>query len=125
MKAEIAIGQGDLSAALNLINQVRARAANDFVKNTDTGKMMYDEVNGVSVEGAAANYKIGLYKSFSSTEEARIALERERRAEFGMEGHHWFNLARWGKAGKELNDFRELKTNIYLINMSILITTIG
>ena len=65
-----------------------------------------DKVNGKVVTGAAANYRIGLYtKPFASKEEAFKALERENRAEFGMDGHRWFDLARWGLLKEEMDSF--------------------
>jgi len=109
MYAECAIHDGDLSTALEYINKVRARAANGFIKAeagiTKGNFTLDDKVNGKTVEGAAANYRIGLYKSFGSADEAKTALMRERRAEFGMEGGHWYDLARWGNIADELNKF--------------------
>ena len=106
MRAECAIVDNDLSTALTLINQVRARAANGFVENAAAGKVLDDKVNGKTVPGAAGNYRIGLYTGFGSQAEAWTALKREMRAEFGMEGHRWFDIARWGEAAKVLNDYR-------------------
>ena len=106
MRAECAIQEGDLSTALTLINQVRARAANDFVENAAAGKVLEDKVNGKTVTGAAAHYKIGLYTGFANATEATTALKREMRAEFGMEGHRWFDIARWGEAAAVLNAYR-------------------
>lgn len=106
MRAEVAIQEGDLTTALTYINKVRARAANSFVKNEDAGKVLEDMVNGGTKSGAAGHYRIGLYTSFASATEAHTALEREMRAEFGMEGHRWFDIARWGTVGKVLNDYR-------------------
>ncbi len=107
--AECCIHDGDLETARNLINQVRARAANSYVAADDTTVGTYtldDQVNGTTITGTAANYRIGLYNSpFSSAEEATTALKRERRAELGMEGHRWFDLARWGEVGTVLNEF--------------------
>ena len=106
MRAECAIQEGDLGTALNLINQVRARAANDYVQNPGAGYTLDDKVNGTTGVDAAANYRIGLYTSFASADEARTALQREMRAEFGMEGHRWFDIARWGTVANVLNAYR-------------------
>ena len=106
--AECLINDGDLSGALDYINQVRARAANDFVKADATTVGTYsldDKVNGKTVAGAAGNYRVGLYTAFASKDEAITALRAERRAELGMEGHRWFDLARWGVAADVLNDY--------------------
>lgn len=106
MLAEVAIRNGDLASALYLINQVRSRAANDFVTYSGSGYTMDDKVNNTIIPDAAGNYRIGLYTSFGSTEEAWNALRREMRAEFGMEGHRWFDIARWGIPATVINDFR-------------------
>jgi len=106
MRAECAIQENDLGTALKYINMVRARAANSYIENPAAGKTFTDLVNGGTKAGAAATYKIGLYSNFASQAEARTALEREMRAEFGMEGHRWFDIARWGTVAKVLNDYR-------------------
>lgn len=108
MYAECAIHDGDLNTAREYINKVRARAANDFVAADATTMGSYtleDKVNGITIPGTAANYRIGLYQSFANATEAHTALEREYRAEFGMEGHRWFDLARWGNIATVLNAF--------------------
>ena len=116
MRAEVAIHENDFATAQTLINQVRSRAANDFVKNAAAGKTMDDKVNGKSVAGAAANYRIGLYTTpFANADEAWTALKREMRAEFGMEGHRWFDIARWGEAASVLNAYRAYE-NKYFAN---------
>ncbi len=109
MYAECCIHDGDLNGALEYINKVRARAANGFVAAeegiTKAAYTLDDKVNGKTVPGTAANYRVGLYKSFASAEEATTALMRERRAELGMEGGRWYDLARWGKGPDQLNAF--------------------
>ena len=108
-RAEIAINEGDLALALNYINQVRARAAKSYVaaeSGITNGTYVFDnKVDGTTGVDAAANYRIGLYPSFSSAAEAREALEREMRIEFGMEGRRWFDIARWGKVADVLNAY--------------------
>jgi hypothetical protein len=106
MRAEVAIHENDLATALDLINQVRARAANSFIKNEKADKTFDNKVAGKIESGAAANYRIGLYTSFANAAEATTALKREMRAEFGMEGHRWFDIARWGEAASVLNAYR-------------------
>lgn len=107
--AECCIHDGELETAREMINQVRARAANSYVAADETTEGSYtldDQVNGQIITGTAANYRIGLYnRPFSSAEEATTALKRERRAELGMEGHRWYDLARWGEVGTVLNEF--------------------
>ena len=114
MRAECAIlVDNDLETARTLINQVRERAGKSFVKNADAGKTM-TVVGGAVTPGAAGTYKIGTYtNAFASKEEAMTALKREMRAEFGMEGHRWFDIARWGEAAKVLNDYREFEGQFF------------
>jgi hypothetical protein len=90
--AECQIETGDLDGALENINAVRARAANPdgFVKESD----------GVT---PAANYQVSLYPSFPDADYARKALYMECKLEFGMEGHRYFDLNRWGITVNELN----------------------
>jgi hypothetical protein len=113
MRAEVAIHENDLAKAQELINQVRARAGKSFVKNPDAGKTM-TVVGGATTAGAAGTYKIGVYTTpFASQAEAWTALKREMRAEFGMEGHRWFDIARWGEAAKVLNDYRAFEGKFF------------
>ncbi|MGP1435669.1 MAG: RagB/SusD family nutrient uptake outer membrane protein [Phocaeicola sp.] len=120
MYAECCIHEGDLETAREMINTVRARAANsslianDFVAtyaksgvDVPTDYTMDDKADGKIIKGTVANYRIGLYKTpFANAAEATTALQREMRAEFGMEGHRWFDLARWGIVADVLNAYR-------------------
>jgi hypothetical protein len=120
--AEALIETGDYQEAGKYINQVRARAANSYVKavvgwdegyqscNMLPGTSEYkldDLVNGTKGVDAAANYRIGLYpdSQFASKDAALKALRFERHIELALEGHRWFDLARWGLAKDELTDF--------------------
>jgi hypothetical protein len=109
MLAEIAIREGDLGTANSLINEVRKRAANSYVKaeaGITVGTYTFeDKVNGKTVTDAAANYALGLYPAFGSEAEAWTALKRERRAELAFEGHRFFDLARWGDVGETLGKY--------------------
>ncbi|MEL6591173.1 MAG: RagB/SusD family nutrient uptake outer membrane protein [Bacteroidota bacterium] len=104
--AECQIETGDLGSALDNVNAVRNRAANadGFVKEDD----------GTT---DAANYVINPYASFANAEEARSALQMERKLELGMEGHRFFDLVRWGIAQNELNRIlsyeKPLRTSLY------------
>jgi len=92
--AECEIEAGSLDNARNLVNQVRARAANP---------------DGFVMDGTvpAANYVVNQYPAagapFDSKENARVALRMERKLELGQEGHRFFDLNRWGITVTELN----------------------
>ena len=92
--AECEVEVGSLEKARQLVNEVRSRAANPA---------------GWVMDGAvpAANYKVGLYAAatapFTTQAGARAAVRFERKIEFGMEGHRFFDLVRWGVAATELN----------------------
>jgi hypothetical protein len=97
-QAEAQIQTGNPSAALPLINQIRARAANisPLVKKTDGS--------------FPSNYKIDVYKPGINIPvwdqpTAWKALVWERRLEFAMEGFRFFDLVRWGVADQVLNDY--------------------
>ncbi|MDE3212479.1 MAG: RagB/SusD family nutrient uptake outer membrane protein [Bacteroidota bacterium] len=97
MQAEAQIQLGNLTAALNLINQVRARAANisPLVKKADGTY--------------PSNYKIDIYRPGVNITwdqaTAFKALQWERRLEFAMESPRFFDLVRWGVAADTLNAF--------------------
>ena len=97
------------------INEVRARAANSYVKGVDAATMLPtstsyvldDKVNGKLDSNAAANYRVGLYpdSQFNSKDGALAALRFERKLELAMEGHRWYDLARWGIAYDEISNY--------------------
>jgi len=108
MYAECLIHDGDYAGAMEYINKVRARAAAAPTEAeagiTTKNYTLDDKVNGKTVNGTAANYRIGLYTSLDASN-AMNALIRERRAELGMEGGRWYDLARWGHIADDLNAF--------------------
>lgn len=113
--AEALIETGNPAGAREYVNQVRARAANSYVKAIDPATLfettseyrMDDKVNNKTGENAASNYRIGLYpeSQFASKEKALQALRFERKIEMTLEGHRWYDLARWGIVADELNNF--------------------
>ncbi|MFC5044146.1 RagB/SusD family nutrient uptake outer membrane protein [Aquimarina hainanensis] len=103
-RAEIHADEGQLTEAMNLVNMIRARAANPegFVKN----------------EGGtpAANYVISEYTSFPDRDYAIKAVRFERRLELASEGHRFFDMVRWGIASQVLNEYvsEEATKRVYL-----------
>jgi hypothetical protein len=115
MYAEVLIETGDHQGAREYVNQVRARAANSYVKAVDPVTMeettsiyiLDDKVNNTTQSNAAANYRIGLYpeSQFATKESALEALRFERKLELALEGHRWYDLARWGIVYEELTNY--------------------
>ncbi|UBM57505.1 RagB/SusD family nutrient uptake outer membrane protein [Marinilongibacter aquaticus] len=110
--AECEVELGNLERARELVNIVRARAANPagFVPKAIQGAASRDDYSIVLDEDGqplpAANYVIGTYDSpWANAETARKAVRFETRLEFGMEGHRFFDLVRWGIAADVLNDY--------------------
>lgn len=113
--AEALIETGDYQTAGTYINKVRERASQFYLKAADPNTMeettspyvMEDLVHGQTGKDAASNYRIGLWPNsqFSSKEGAIEALRFERKLELALEGHRWFDLARWGIAGEEINNY--------------------
>jgi len=106
--AECQVEAGALQAAEDLVNQVRARAA-------DPTGWVYGRLTGyaggstaspiVDNSQPAANYVVGLYGAAgghpatgfaaNGAAYARSAVQFERRLEFSMEGMRFFDLQRW------------------------------
>ncbi len=82
----------DLATALNYVNQIRNRAKSSTSIPT---------VPGVN----PTNYSVEPYTSFSNQEFARKAVRFERRIELAMEGHRYFDLARWGVLDATINTY--------------------
>ncbi len=104
-KAEAKIELGEVVAGISIINQIRTRAINS--------PKVYD-FNNPSQD--AADYKIGLYSTDVTQDYARKALRMERRLELHNEGHHFYDLVRWGIAANWINDYmfkESAKRNYY------------
>ncbi|MDR0430522.1 MAG: RagB/SusD family nutrient uptake outer membrane protein [Tannerellaceae bacterium] len=119
MYAETLIETGDLDGAREYVNKIRSRAANGYIgaatadmEPTTSAYVLDDKVNGTTKANAAANYRIGLYPAsqFASKEGALAALRFERKIELGLEGHRWYDLARWGIVVDEINNYIKYET---------------
>jgi hypothetical protein len=93
MAAEAEAQVGSLDQAMEYVNMIRARAANEasWIRRADGTP--------------AANYKVGLYDSFPSKDFAMKAIMEERKLELAMEGHRKFDLVRTGLAAQVLNAY--------------------
>jgi hypothetical protein len=60
----------------------------------------------------AANYKIGLYDAFASSDQALDAILFERSLELGLEGNRFFDVVRFGSTyiQKELQNYVEFQS---------------
>lgn len=96
MQAEAYIELGQESKAMPLINEVRARAAQS------TGRTKFADGT------APSNYLVNEYDGSNlawTQENARKALQWERRLEFALESPRFFDLVRWGIAEPTLNAY--------------------
>ncbi len=108
-RAEVAIEENDLNYALELVNQIRERAANDVVKGQAMKYKLrkFRDAIIVNKDSASANYLVKPYSSFPNQEFARKAVRFEERLEFAEEGLRFFDLVRWGIADEVLNKYIE------------------
>ena len=93
MRAEAYAQLGQTDQAINLVNQLRSRAA------TST-QMISSYPNTYGVKMYISNYR-GSY----SKEQAVKIVKMERRLEMGMESERFFDLVRWGDAATVLNKY--------------------
>ena len=93
MRAEAYAQLGQADQAINLVNQLRSRAA------TST-QMISSYPNTYGVKMYISNYR----GSYSKDEAVKI-VKMERRLEMGMESERFFDLVRWGDAATVLNKY--------------------
>ncbi|MBN2814229.1 MAG: RagB/SusD family nutrient uptake outer membrane protein [Bacteroidales bacterium] len=113
-RAEVAVEDNELDYAMELVNRVRARAANKVVMGRldfaalDTLNLTQEAIEPfVDYTQPAANYLVNEYTDFPDQEYARKAVRMELRLEFAMEGHRFFDLVRWGIVNEVINDYME------------------
>ena len=114
--AEAEVELGNLERARELVNMIRARAANpdDFVPKAVQGASRADYT---VLDEPAANYVVGEYSAaWTDQDVARKAVRFESRLEFAMEGHRFFDLQRWGIQAEVLNAYlqSESRYRVYL-----------
>ena len=114
--AEANVEQGNLPAALALVNQVRTRAGQTAqgCGSADTLLLKKYPTCAGHTEIAVpitdptikwATYKVGLYTSFPTQDFARRAVRIERKIELAKEGQRFFDLRCWGIADTTINNF--------------------
>jgi len=111
-RAEIAVEEGDLDYARELVNMIRNRAKDsEYVKGRVTKYELDTQPSEseIDYDQDAANYIISEYPAdadaFSTQENARKAVRLEHRLEFATEGLRFFQLRRWGIDSQVLNDY--------------------
>ena len=108
-RAEVAVEENDLNYAMELVNMIRERAANDVVKGRSRTNRLrrFRDAIIVDKDSASANYLVKPYSSFPDQEYARKAVRYEERIEFATEGLRFFDLVRWGIADQVINKYIE------------------
>ncbi|MDP9041421.1 MAG: RagB/SusD family nutrient uptake outer membrane protein [Bacteroidota bacterium] len=102
--AEAQIEVGSVDSARYFVNLIRQRI-------TDSSGWVHTYIDPANptkgfTNTPAANYHIGLYTiPWTDPDYARLAVHYERILEFGMEGHRFFDLVRWGIADTEINQY--------------------
>ena len=93
MRAEAYAQLGQADQAINLVNQLRSRAA------TSTQMISsYPNTYGVKIY-------VSRYSGSYSKDQAVKIVKMERRLEMGMESERFFDLVRWGDASTVLNKY--------------------
>jgi hypothetical protein len=126
--AECEIEIGSAATALGYVNQVRARAANPASWVYKGGATFSAATYTYSPQTTPAdNYLINPYPTgaFASKPYAVKAIQFERRLEFAMEGHRFFDLQRWdngtGTMADVINTYvttEKTRPSIYSVNAS-------
>ena len=105
MRAEALAQKGETEKAIDLVNEIRGRAA-------ASTQMISSYPTKYGVKIYCKKYVKGNY----SKEEALKMVKMERRLELAMESERFFDLVRWGEAEKVLNEYFDVekgRCNIY------------
>jgi len=104
--AELYADDGNLSGAMDLVNQIRKRAGNEVnlikysQKDLDDPKLKPELKAKLKVGDLAANYLVKEYPTthaaYSDKNTCIAAVRMERKLELAMEGQRWFDLVRYG-----------------------------
>lgn len=100
-EALIQLGEG-MDEALNLINQIRLRAA------ASTGRLMFEDGTPTG-KFDVQPYRPGVNCPAWTKDFAMQALRWERHLEFSTEGKWFFDLVRWGIAAEYMNEYFEVE----------------
>jgi hypothetical protein len=95
MRAEALAQLNRTGDAIQLVNQVRDRAAGMITNSVVSG---YPNKYGV-------RYAVSRYAGSYSKEEAMKIVKMERRLELAMESERFFDLVRWGDAATVINKY--------------------
>jgi hypothetical protein len=131
--AEADVQTNNLTQALTIVNQIRARAGQiaqgcgqGFDHVTDStlkatysscvadSRMAVPMAQSATVDSLItqwATYRIGLYPSFANQAAALQAVKLERRLELAMEGQRFFDLRRWGDADTVIANYIAVEKN--------------
>lgn len=110
-RAEIAVEEGELDYARQLVNQIRDRAKRSDVVMGKVANTKFGPGIDIIVDWTkpAANYLIEPYpagaEAFSTIDNARKAVQLEQRLEFATEGMRFFDLRRWKIDNEVLNNY--------------------
>jgi hypothetical protein len=109
-RAEIAVSDGDLGMARDLVNQIRNRAKSSDVVMGKVSTTVFDG-SPIVVDWTqpAANYDVQPYPAtgypFDNATNAMKAIQLEERLEFACQGFRFFDLRRWGIDDEVLNAY--------------------
>lgn len=102
--AEAEVEAGDVNAARDIVNEIRARAGQVCQGPGTDASTIAVPCNDLSITWAV--YRIDQYPAAGWTQAlARTAVRYERKLELAMEGQRFFDLRRWGTAEAVLNDY--------------------